>query len=467
VLDESIFQKLDIDNDAINFTNGIYNMSTYKFRSRTPKDFFTKTLDYPYSKKRNEKKIKYINDLIFKICNNDTQQTLDCLNWLAYSMTASKKHQMMFFFIGYLASNGKSMLKQMFCNMYSIYSDTLSSETFKQSVTNGHKFMADISGLRSYFIEELDKSKQNTNQLKSVVSDKSMRIQKLYSTTSKLLLIGKLTIISNYSPNLDVDNGILRRARSMMFNNKFLNNEEWAKFDKAKKLDASCYHANIKLDDIIERSDFKLSFFHLMEEHLKLYNKNGINDFSKYAKNFQKIADENDYVANFVKNYYEIGNMNDATYRVSKNDFYELYKDVNQCKILWNSLLSDIKRIDGIKYHGTYSINNVKGVLCGIKLKDQSAKSSDKNRHDITEKDINEDSDIEDVPIIKKSDKLVIVENKVVEKNTIVKKDVDEMQKLYDQGCEKIKNDNKVEFDTVVVESDDSDQEDDPYVKTL
>jgi hypothetical protein len=341
----------------------------------------------------------------------------------------------MLFKIGYLASNGKSLLKQMFINSYSIYADTLSSDTFKAAATNTHKFLADLDHLRSAWIEELPKDRLDTNSLKAVVSEKNIKIAKLYSTTSKLLLTCKLTIVSNFDPCLDIDNGIVRRAMVMRYHNKFLKKQEYADAEAAGNTGKGVYHANLHLNKIIERSDFKLAFFHLMEKHLKIFNKHGLNDMTQYSKNFKQVADENDHVAYFIKTNYNItGDLQD---RVSKDMFYSLYKRLNNRAPLWNSLLSDIKRIDGITYKALGSIGGVRGVICGLKRRMNASESIDVVESDDEEK-------VEDLPKPKKShhkkvdDK--IASDRMRSDNFVVieKEDVDEEADAYDSGVTKL-----------------------------
>jgi phage/plasmid-associated DNA primase len=287
-----------------------------------------------------------------------------------------------------------------------------------------------------------------------------MRIAKLYANTSNLTMNAKLNIISNYDPNLDIDEGIKRRALVMRFTNKFLNSDDWAKYEKLNKLGKGVYHAKKNLREIIDMPQFKLAMFHLMEKYLKIYNKNGINNTTEYQANFEEVAEENDYISNFINNYYVFRNYNnadedDAQFKVSKNDFYKLYKQVSDHNVIWNKLLSDIKRVEGIKYFGTHTIGGIKGVISGIKRRpitnDYEYKSDN-----ITEASINEDEDEDvkiDVPIIKKEIKKIII---------------DEVAEAYEQGCEKIVK--KIELETVIVDMDNKNEDEDdsdPYQLTL
>jgi hypothetical protein len=158
--------------------------------------------------------------------------------------------------------------------------------------------------------------------------------------------------------------------------------------------------------------------------------------------------------------------------------FYSLYKRLNNRAPLWNSLLSDIKRIDGITYKALGSIGGVRGVICGLKRRMNASESIDVVESDDEEK-------VEDLPKPKKSHhKKVVVE----------KEDVDEEADAYDSGVTKVnlkasdeeieknKNDDlndardavtsDKEDDKIVIEEDDkiasdrerSDNFDDPYI---
>lgn len=329
------WDKLDNNKEEINFKNGIYNLKKGIFRKREKNDYITKYLDFDFNNTINEEINLEINKMIFNISNDDKELTQFNLNWLGYCLSGETKEKLMLFCVGYSASNGKSALGRMYHYSLPIYSTEIDNKTFNEGYSKVHKQLSNVNKpVRFVIIEELSKNKLDVNLFKKFVDGNEITNEVLYGTTEKIIVQGKLYITSNNDPRFITDNGIIRRGLEEVLTNKFLKEEDYEK-EKNKK---GIYKRDQDFDNkFMNNNNYKMEFIRILLPHAKQYYEKGLIIPQKIKKNFKELCEENDLMKTFVDNNFEI--TNDTSDRIHKDDFVEIYNEINKTKLNWTHII--------------------------------------------------------------------------------------------------------------------------------
>jgi len=366
LLDDKFIDKLDVCKETLNFSNGIYNLRTGEFRNRECSDYVSKCLDYEFNPIKNDKLIKKIEEVIYRISNNDTELYEFNLSWLGYCLTGETNLQKFLFIVGHTASNGKSTLARIFSNSLPIYRRKLDKRTFSEGYSKSHKQFATIKKpIRFVYIEELDRNKLDVNLFKDFVDgDKIGGNEVLYGTTEDIDIYSKLLITSNSDPIFDNDSGMLRRGILEVLTNKFVDKKV---YDKLNNKNGYYVVDRTLLNEFQNNVNYKLAFLHILLPYASKYYKiNNIFIPEKIEKGFDDLCKENDPMLQFIEEHFEITNNDED--RIHKDEFLYLYNDYYKTKFRWNYLMSDVKRL--LTYDRNKRTDGKKGTILGIKLID-------------------------------------------------------------------------------------------------
>lgn len=364
--DREFVSKLNYCKSTINFKNGLVDLKTLQFRTRTINDYVSKCLDYDYSANIDSKLHQSINQQILNICNDSEIIKEDNMKWFGYCMTGETKQQKFLCTIGHSAQNGKSTLAKMFDNALSIYSIKLDKSTFAKDNTKKHKqFSLVKQPVRYVYIEELDRNKLDGDVLKDFVDGDKINTEIMYGTSENILLQCKLNLLSNNNVNFDTDSGIKRRGYSQQFTNRFISEDDYKKL----KSHVGVYVKDESILDLIRTPAFKLAFCQMIMPYAQMYYKSGLTCSSQLTDSFNDLCEDNDKMQEFVTRYYDI--TGDSKDKIHKDTFLEHYRMITNLRMItWQNILNDVKRI-GLNYVRNLSSSGQQGCLVGIRLKHQ------------------------------------------------------------------------------------------------
>jgi len=220
--DDDFISKLDNNLYQLVFQNGILDLKTMTFRQGLLKeDYLTKCIPCDYVKPSQES-VNRVKGELLKICNNNIQHLDYYLSLIGYSITGdSSREQIFAYFRGQSASNGKSIILEVLEDIMPNYVKKAENKIFDISF-DMKKELASFEGKRIIWVNELSKSKKEADRLKSFADGTSYSFGRNFATESeKLKILFKVVIVSNYSLNIEADNGIKRRFKLAQFNSKF------------------------------------------------------------------------------------------------------------------------------------------------------------------------------------------------------------------------------------------------------
>jgi hypothetical protein len=365
--------KLDSNIDEFHFLNGYIDLRTGEFKKRTSECFISKCNKYNYLENDNKdviKAMKFLNEKIKNICN-DNDDIFEFSNaFFGYCLTGDVSLQTCLFSIGIKASNGKSTMAEMFSKSFSTYSYKMNRASLETGQTKIHKDLARCKGIRFCYIEELEK-KINTSVFKDLVGTKTISNEIMFGTTETINLNFKLNILSNYLFNANTDKGVIRRGAMIEYTNEFLDVDD----PNYKPNTKGIYLVDNHFLDRFDNDIYKNALFHIYLPHAIKFFKNGkiVCNYLKEAKNnFKDVCVENDKMKNFIEQTFEI--TKDESELIYKDNFTELYKQYSKLNFInWTTLLSDAKRCY-LQYNSEKRImwcgQSQRGCFIGLKLRD-------------------------------------------------------------------------------------------------
>ena len=356
--DQEFLKKIGGTPHTIAFNNGLLDLKDGSFRKIEKEDSIVRCLDYDYQPS-NEKDKCAIKKIINQICNDDDNLTEFLLSWLGYCLTGCTKVTKFLTVVGQRAENGKSTIAQIFKTCFPQYTEKMSTNLFAKGYAQVHKEMAEIKYARMVFIEELPDKNLDTKLLKNFC-DGSIRNTIMYGTSETISLQAKLYIASTVIPTFKVDEGIKRRGIIIQCNNKFVDKETYEALEDKTGYYLKDAHLQNKFET---ENSYKYGFVNLIIDYAKKYYATGLQVPSEYAKGFNDVCEVNDKMNDFIDTYYNVTNNPD--HKVHKNDFTSTYNDHFKCKVVFASLLSDIKRLN-FKYEKDMRVDGKKGVIIGL-----------------------------------------------------------------------------------------------------
>ncbi|MDR3478845.1 MAG: hypothetical protein P4M14_12545, partial [Gammaproteobacteria bacterium] len=185
----------------------------------------------------------------------------------------------------------------------------------------------------------------------------------------------KLNLVSNPDLVFDTDNGVDRRGLMQRLTNRFVDQVDYDKAQKANK--KGVYLGNKDLVNSFNSDLFKLSMFQILLPYAQLYYKEGLKLSNHLRESFQELCKDNDKMQEFIEGNYET--TENPKDKVHKDDFLELYRLKTNLKLTsWKIILNEIKRL-GITYVKNCSYQNKQGCIIGLKLKEEVDDDSEKS----------------------------------------------------------------------------------------
>lgn len=219
---------MDSDKDIINLNNGILNLKLFELEPHSPSYLSSIRIDIDY---RVDAGCPRFRLYMKQITNGDEQLEMLLQEVMGYCLTGETRAEKAFIFYG-AGSNGKS-----------VFAKILTMIAGYENVTNiplrefGTKFGTETIVGKTINIAtetELDDSRLNTENIKSIASGDQMHIQRKYKKGIDIVPLIKLIFLTNNLPRVnDTTKGFLRKIMIIPFNAEFTYNNE----DPNKRLD--------------------------------------------------------------------------------------------------------------------------------------------------------------------------------------------------------------------------------------
>lgn len=221
-------QAMDTNKDILNLNNGILDLQTFELKPHSPSYLSSIRIDIDYIKEAECSRFKLY---MKQITNGDEQLEMLLQEIMGYCLTGETRAEKAFIFYG-VGSNGKS-----------VFAKILTMIAGYDNVTNiplrefGTKFGTETIVGKTINIAtetELDDSRLNTENIKSIASGDQMHIQRKYKKGIDIVPLIKLIFLTNNLPRVnDTTKGFLRKIMIIPFNAEFTYNNE----DPNKRLD--------------------------------------------------------------------------------------------------------------------------------------------------------------------------------------------------------------------------------------
>lgn len=344
------------------FKNGVYDLKNNVFRKCHKDEFILDTCGYNYKKYNSFNNI----NLVFEDILPKKEIREYFINVLSLSLENINRFQLIFFLLGEQASNGKSWICELIVrtlgNFGCRFGTNLltSSREHSSSANSGLMILKDK---RFAYCTEPEKGKEiNINVIKEITGD-SITSRELYSTTETFKINATLFVCQNVMSALDyVDEGIIRRLRTISFNTKFVDNPNPLNLNEKKK----------KIFTTEEFEELKYELINLLiANYIKLQNnsfefktpKEITNLSNKYIKN-------NNNLEEILLDNIEIDNNNNNNNEefIQLKDIKELLK-TNKLKYSNSEIEQTIKRIFNCEFKERYFTSKIDKRNCFIGLK--------------------------------------------------------------------------------------------------
>lgn len=377
--DPDFLSKINMVPYLLAFKNGVYDLKLGVFRKAQRDDYLSLQLNYDYIEdyaekdKESEKKhkemkkiTKEVEEDLKRICNDSEEDYNFLMSFFGYSCTGEISEKKFLVGIGETASNGKSTTLEIFNACLPIYCEKMNRDVFTLGYQKTHKQFARLKykPIRLIYVEELSSKAQDVTLIKDVVGGKKIGNNEiLFGTAEDIKINFKIVIISNYNVIFKPDKGMQRRGLLKEFTNVFLEPAEYEK----RKGEKGVYPINLKLTNKYEEDDrYKLAFAKLMINRARTYYKEGLTNLNKYKSNFAALAEENDTMAIYIDENYEI-TKDEKHDRIHKEEFLLNWNTKHKTKSSWSQIMSDVKRF--LKYDKDAKVDGKRGCLMGVRYK--------------------------------------------------------------------------------------------------
>lgn len=250
-------EELQVNDQYINFKNGLFDLINKRFIEHSPAYFTTVQINAQYIPYEELATNKYIEQFLDDIMCKNIHRKLALLQIIGYAMTSRTDWQMAFFFYGPTAKNGKSTLIEAINNMIgkkNICHITMSNLARRFGCTN----------LRDKIVNtETEVEKHNISSLemfKKVVAGDEIEVEEKYKNSYIMKPMAKFIFGTNNLPELNGvgDEGYYRRLYVLRFDKRITTDEE-KNFNKKNILNQGAldYLANISLREYLKVAETK------------------------------------------------------------------------------------------------------------------------------------------------------------------------------------------------------------------
>lgn len=313
--DNEFIKKLDRNPNKIAFKNGMLDLETGLFRNRLRyNDYLTGFIPKDYETSTEEEK-KWVDDILFKICNCDKEQAEYYKSVLGFSLLGTPhKEKSIFGMVGEKANNGKTTILASLEKIASCYVRKMSNEALMKHSTKAHKHLVCFEKARIVYCEEIPNKKINTDLLKELGDGKEIQNEVMFGTSRSIVLCGKLFMISQKPMDFATDKGIITRYKQLQFNSQFLKEDH----DDYHLIDnKTIFKADKTLCDKLE-GEYAMAFLNVLFEYSQMYLKE--KQLKKipafFAEKTRETLKKNDVISEWWEEHIEIGD----DYKLAKEE---------------------------------------------------------------------------------------------------------------------------------------------------
>ncbi|MDA8798028.1 phage/plasmid primase, P4 family [Alphaproteobacteria bacterium] len=216
----------DSDESKINCRNGLIDLTNGQLKQRTSKDLVSNIINIDYTRDAKAPTFEAFVQQIFK--NN-----AELVGWvqraLGYTLTGSRREQVLFMGIG-SGANGKSTLLEVVARIIGDYSTTASFNTFVSgnvSDVRSLEAIGQLKGMRLALSSEPDSSRTfREDIIKQLTGDATLRGARLHSESFEFKPQFKLWLLANHLLSVkDFSHGYWRRIKVIPFERQFIGSE--------------------------------------------------------------------------------------------------------------------------------------------------------------------------------------------------------------------------------------------------
>lgn len=313
------------------FKNGVYDLQNMKFRLPEPHELITRTCDYKYNDKCNDKKLerlnKIINDIFIKEGKEDNKGK-DLRNYvmltIAQCLCGVCVDESFFVWLGQ-GRNGKGVLRDLIAATFNIYFETMEIDHLDKTKTSSpgaaNINLATKQFSRIVMTTEPDSAMQlKTNKLAQWSGRDPVECRFNYDkTTFSYVPKWKLFIQSNYELSFPGKNikAFTERTNLVRFPFSFVKNKV-AKHEK---------EGDQFLKEELKDEDYKLVFFHYLLKYYKKFLKAGrkINIPASVKEQSDMLFLSTDMVSLFIND--RLTKVADTKINIGSAKLYSAFKD--------------------------------------------------------------------------------------------------------------------------------------------
>lgn len=295
--------KLDSNPDILGAPNGVFVTTDYdiSFRSGRLEDFVTKSIGPMYDKDfANSPMIDVLDKWIAEVFDFD-QEVIDYF-WMyqASMMRGVNRSKKIFCLEGEKANNSKSSIMRAHEEMYGDYCVKIPATKLSMSNNNPEgpsPVMASTVGARSVLADEPNRNKDIRADVVKVMTSDTYTQRKLHENGGKARPLFTLTIVTNFTPNVDEKNEAMRTRLVIIVLDTVYSEKAPESYEEQRKV--RIYKADNNWDDKAPR--FAPAFLAKCVEYYPRVAKEGLrNPPEKIRKSTERYWNERDFYCRFL-----------------------------------------------------------------------------------------------------------------------------------------------------------------------
>ena len=365
LLEEEFEKCLDCGLYRQAYRNGMLDLKNMEFREGLRyDDFVSSPLPFDYRVPTDEEQ-NFVGKVFKRIANCDDSHLNYLGSVIGYSMTGdSAKEQLFFNIVGATASNGKSLIMETLTKIMPQNVNT-TENTFLDKGADIGKNVCAWKNLKLLWVNELTKKKKDAEVFKSIADGTQFKYKQIYKKSVQNMNIGfKFLTVSNHSLEIDADEGIKRRLRTMEFTSQF----------KAEFVEDNYERREFKADtDLMNKltTQYRDAVLHFIYQYSQKYyiNKKLEPYPIEWKEESDQVIEDNEGFKNWFDENCEIG----ENLCIHKKTLEDRFKTV----LTEYKLKDEVKKFKcGIKYDSqrreTNGAKRLKGFWVGFGLKNHN-----------------------------------------------------------------------------------------------
>ena len=377
--DDTFINKLDNNPGFLAYKNGILNLETKTFREGIKSsDFITDTIPFNYEPAEKEE-IEFVEDVIYKICNNNEEHRDYYLALLGYSFIGKPHLEKAVYFLVGNGDNGKTLILECLQELIPCYVAKLDRKTFEMNYAKAHKHLKKIRGRRACYVEEMAKGKKlNIELIKEYGDGKNIENEIMFGTDENINIMSKLFTLSNHTPTFDVDGGVTNRYNQIHLLNNFSKDNKEYSYDKEANI-----HYHVRDNDLADKlkDKYRNALMHLIIEWANKYYVN--KGLPKLPKEFEEKTKDTLSLNDGFNTWFSENCVRELGSKTGKVALQE-------ASGLTTKQLNDELSKLGFTFNRGLTIKGKKGGWAGFKIVEEHEKETKKEENVVVEEEDNE-----------------------------------------------------------------------------